>query len=180
MLGMNVLQSCCMGLPSAHAGLSSCSTWARSQLRGRLLGTPDFTGPAALGARQDSVNTAITVMHPFGAGDDIGAQPSSLVHVTPAADVCVASSFKHDKHPAARHKAVSLSVLGVVAAVSSQDAARKDVHSKNMVTLARVSIDDAKTYIRSMATSGPHFAAAHRAWSDLPTEVCPEHIYIDF
>lgn len=132
MLGVNVLQSCCLGLASAHAGLKPCSIRARYQMRGRLLGTPDFTEPDALGARQDSVNAAITFMHLVGAGDIIGAQPSSLGACSvQIADVCVPSSSKHDEDPAARHKAMSFTVLGVVAAVSSQDEARKDVQAKN-------------------------------------------------
>ena len=68
-------------------------------------------------------------------------------------------------------------MLGVVAAVSSQDDARKDAHTTNQVTFARVAIDDAKTYIHTMAASGLQSATARRAWSDLPEEVCPEHIF---
>lgn len=164
-----------LGLATAHAGLKPCSIWARYEVRGRLLGTPGFTEPKALGARQDSVTAAITLMQLAGAGDIIGAQPSPLGACSvQAAGVCIPSSSRHGEDPAAGRKAVLLTVLSDVAAVSSQNDARKDAHTKNEVTLARAAIDDAKTYIYTMAASRAYFAAARRAWSDLPDEVCPE------
>ncbi len=63
---------------SAHAVLKPYSVRARYQLHGRLLGTPGYEDPDAVGAKQDGVAAAITLMELLGAGRKLSATPPSL------------------------------------------------------------------------------------------------------
>ena len=64
MLGINKLWTnpCFSGLASAHAVFKPYSVRTRYQLHGRLLGTPGYEDPDAVGAKQDGVAAAITLM----------------------------------------------------------------------------------------------------------------------
>ncbi len=64
-------------------------------------------------------------------------------------------------------------MLALVAAVKSQEDARKGIYANNMIARARASIGAAKDYVDLVLTSTDHFEAAHRTWADLPQEVCP-------
>ena len=176
MLGINKFwhDPCFSGLASAHAVLKPYSVRARYQLHGSLLGTPGYEDPDAVGAKQDGVAAAITLMELLGAGRKLSAPPPSLgARSLQVARVCIVSSSKHGENPAARHKAISLTVLGPVAAVKSQEDAGKGIHANNKKARARASIGAAKDYVDLVLTSTDHFEAAHRTWADLPKEVCP-------
>ena len=176
MLGINKFwtNACSFGLASPHALFKPYSVRARYQLHGRLLGTPGYEDPDAVGAKQDGVGAAITLMELLGAGRKLSAPPPSLgAHSVQVACVCIVSYSKHGENPAARHKAISLTVLGPVAAVKAQEDAGKGFNANNQIARARASIGAAKDYVDLVLTSKDHFQAAHRTWADLPKEVCP-------
>ena len=136
--------------------------------------------PDAVGAKQDGVAAALTLMDLIGGANDLSAPPQSLGACSVlVAHVCVESSCKHGKNPAARHKATPpLTVLSPVAAVDSQERAQKGFHVHNRVARARASIGAAKDYVDLMLTRKDHFAAAHRTWADLPREVCHQQAFL--